>query len=230
VTLTIAMRNRWGVTSAGMTATVPAGFSPGPGGLPTGARFDPISGSLSWEGQLEDSVSLPFVFRGKAQAAASGNRQAIAVFRELDTGITYDQPIEISVSDVDLSHSELRVSSAQSGALSTVSMILRNSGRETASMAHAVGLAPFGTGIVTSSLAINGPGAAHVAAGRVEWDGALSARQAVTVSYQVSMPVVSQAQALPLELLIWDGLGSSWETQQPLWIAPYVYYLPVFPR
>ncbi|MCL4506574.1 MAG: S8 family serine peptidase [Chloroflexi bacterium] len=99
-------------------------------------------------------------------------------------------------------------------------------GAPAASLVDAV---PFGLTLLTPTISLSGGGVISSTGNRIDWQGSLAAGDAVTITYQVSIPLMRMDQPLSYFNAADIGNGAGDVTQSALWVTParFIYYMPV---
>ena len=114
----------------------------------------------------------------------------------------------------------------------TLTLHVTNTSGVDAPLAHVTDAVPFALSLITPSLSVDGGGVLTTINNRVNWDGAIEAGGAITLTYAVNIPRlnVTTLSTYYNAAIVDNGAGQV--AQSALWITPEmrVYYMPVVVR
>jgi uncharacterized repeat protein (TIGR01451 family) len=149
-----------------------------------------------------------------------------------DQYVRFRRAAVVRVDTPDLSPSALWFSPslARPGAVVTCTLALVNAGPGDALTATITNSLPVDAAFVPSSLAQAGGGTAEALTGTVRWTGPLSAGGQVTLTYQLTLPIIPGYPPLYSVAFLEDGTGGAWERAAWVLLEPLRVYLPLTRR
>ncbi len=231
-TLTICNDGPGEVVGAQVSNTLPIGTEliTGPTG---GASYDPLTRRVHWSGDLSSGEAHTFTYRllstGGTALTPIRNRATFTVGQQ---GLRFEREADVRIAAPDLSRSSLTItpSTANTSDTVTVTLIVRNDGLADAPHVHVDAPLPWSMRLLTDTLSVVGGGTATVwgEANRLQWEGPLDVSAAVTLRYRaVAFAVPKTSTWAYVAARLDDGLGSTWERGNWLYIRPCWAYLPV---
>ncbi len=217
VTATIVAMNDMplAITQAAYTITLPVSAT-----LKNGAP-------LTWKGSLlpNQSITATLVMTLAAGLSAGDAVTLPVQFIDQDHTLPFVKTARLTIHQpafaFDLQPSS---TSIRSHDLMTWMLTARNLGLE-APAAIITDLLPFTQTIVSGSLAYDS-GAASYLSGTIRWNGSISAGESITLSYQMSGPLVFSNHVYYASAVLSDG-SDVWQAGNWLTVRPYQIYLPI---
>ncbi len=205
--------------------------------VPLGANLSVISSTLAnaagpyagdWQGSVSAGEVLTWTFTATPTGAlAAGSGLTATVYVDMHgAGVRFSKAAAAHINTPVLSITlSMQPDPAAWNSPVTLTMHVTNTSPVTAPMASLINAVPFGLQLLTPTLSLSGGGAAISNGNRIDWSGSLAPAGAVTITYRVSMPVMSQDQPLAYFDAVDANNGSGDITQANVWIIPAIHIL-----
>jgi len=219
------------VTSAHVSATLPAELSLVDGSLSSEAAYDPSTRAVRWQGSIARDAALTITFRTTiSDALPDGTYLSFpARIGYDDHAISFDRPYILRVNAPDLSLSALQVAPGFSPPLRTLAYTLtvRNAGLRDATATVAATIPDHAEFV--GPLDSDDIGRSQVVSKTLSWAGPVAAGDEVWLRYRLALDDASDYW-LRHEAWVSDQYGEKWPIEARTEVRAWKAYLPLLPH